>query len=78
MDSLPDVYANPGSVAMEMGREAAASPELRNRASLDPESHSEKNPVPGLSEPILPGIMHTDGGLSELNKRRGSTTGEAL
>lgn len=34
--------ADPGSVAVEMGREAAGSPVLRNQASLDMESHPLK------------------------------------
>ncbi|TSK53764.1 hypothetical protein Baya_3324 [Bagarius yarrelli] len=37
--------ADPGSVAIEMSREAAVSPMLRNRASLDAESHSQKKPL---------------------------------
>lgn len=57
--------ADPGSIVVETDCEVAGSPALRNRVSWDPEFHPE-TPVPGLSEPILPGIMHTDGAFQSL------------
>ncbi|KAL6469416.1 hypothetical protein MHYP_G00229400 [Metynnis hypsauchen] len=71
----------PGGVAVVMAREAAGSPGLMGSGGIEQlwiRSAAEKAPLPGLSEPILTGTMHTDGGHSVANKRRGSTTREAL